>query len=498
MASDKAELIFFGRLEERKGLIEFIEAIKGLAASERPNFRVTFLGKNVPLVSFTSDETDSEKLIKVSLSGKVEFAILSNFDRAAAISYVRKASNSVVCLASPCDNFPNAALEMGQLPLRLVVSDTEGFRQTLSLIGRADGLHWFKPHCPDSLAEAIRSALFHRPRVVKCPSAPEIRKINEQLLAHRNKLIQSAFDTKQKRYSSTSDAIQSVVVLVPGACRTRAIRRSLLSLEKSNPKPAFVTVVGQQYEKAQLAALINRFPSAVFLEDDSISLQDSISANSLGPLEHDYAVVMIAGTALEPSALRNLGRAADTRPAAITSAEKIHGRPQVCRSFKPPSVSALATRNESCGSCIAVSIHFLASMPAIPVSRPALGLWLIMLGVSAQGGTTAYLPMPQHSVRRRSHQPLNTAYDEKELASVRDYVASINFVSLSKREIRNLILSVQQLTYGEAIELARLRDRNESMQSSLAWKITKPLRLVADLIREMIAILMHGRTNKAF
>jgi glycosyltransferase involved in cell wall biosynthesis len=124
------QLIFFGRLEERKGLPEFVEALNHLAAgNDCPPFRVAFVGKVVPLYAPDRKGIDSETFIKGLLDESIQFSIFGDFDSRGAIDFVRSSSTAVVCLTSPSDNFPNAALEAGQIPHRLVVSDRAFIRR---------------------------------------------------------------------------------------------------------------------------------------------------------------------------------------------------------------------------------------------------------------------------------------------------------------------------------------------------------------------------------
>jgi len=109
----ETQVIFFGRLEERKGLPEFVEALNFLAGNDAPAFRVTFVGKVVRLYATTSSGMDSEAFIKSKVDSRVQYSIVGDLGSREAIDLVKMSEGAVVCLASPSDNFPNAALEMG-------------------------------------------------------------------------------------------------------------------------------------------------------------------------------------------------------------------------------------------------------------------------------------------------------------------------------------------------------------------------------------------------
>ena len=450
MKTDCTEIIFFGRLEERKGLPEFICALNHLADGEGPEFRVTFVGKVVRLYAAESGGMDSRAYIATKLHKNLKFSINDDLDSRAAIDFVRNSANAVICLASPSDNFPNAALEMGQLRKRLVVSDTKGFHQTLGLIGRTEALHWFKPGCPLSLAEAIRAAMSHRGGEPCAPSASDLTKLNEHLLEERLGMLNSAFDSKRKRCHAEPRHLKNAVVFCTEETDMRAVRRSLLSFDRSNLRPDHIVVVVGNLAVAKVRRLSDQFPDIEFRQSSAGSLQDLLRSDSGGAQPEDYAVLMMAGVALGRGATAHLGKATNGNPALIVSAESVLGSRPQCLPFQPPSVSRLVRANTACGSCLTASVAFLGSLPPLEWDRPTLTLWLLVLAAAAQGKSVSYFPLPLHSLRLR-HGP-NTeprpACDE-ELALLWRYLSGLAPGSWSRRELRNLVLSVQQLGYHE-------------------------------------------------
>jgi glycosyltransferase involved in cell wall biosynthesis len=188
------EIIFFGRLEERKGLFEFIEAVRELAFSREGTFTVTFLGKSIQLFSPHLGRVTSHAYINSRLKGVVRFQVLSDRSSDQAIDHVSMSPAAVICLASPTDNFPNAALEMGQIPQPLVVSDTVGFHQTLSLVERTEGIFWFEPGSARSLKLQLEAALTDvGASTFSVAGRSRIQQINRRLLHERLQLIDSSF-----------------------------------------------------------------------------------------------------------------------------------------------------------------------------------------------------------------------------------------------------------------------------------------------------------------
>ena len=161
---DPIPVVFFGRIEERKGLCTFVEAINLLQPEFSKKIKIIFMGKVVPLFSPKLNHLNSEQYIEQYLEKGLDYEIISDYYSEQAIEYINNLNHPIVCLASPQDNFPNTALEMGQLPIPLVVADTGGFHETLQLVQRSEGIYWFKPKDADSLAEMLAKAISNSPQ----------------------------------------------------------------------------------------------------------------------------------------------------------------------------------------------------------------------------------------------------------------------------------------------------------------------------------------------
>ncbi|AFY35399.1 glycosyltransferase [Calothrix sp. PCC 7507] len=190
---DKIPLVFFGRLEERKGLFTFLEAIKLLESSVIEKVHIIFLGKNVELQAEGLQGLDSQQYIKQKLGSKCCYTIVTDLFSQEAIQLVNLLHCAIVCLTSSQENFPHTALEMGQLPVSLIVSDTGGFRETLNLIGRTDGVRWFIPENVLSLAQAMIEAISAYPEKLGVPMREFLHFVNQRLLNQRFEYMKQAF-----------------------------------------------------------------------------------------------------------------------------------------------------------------------------------------------------------------------------------------------------------------------------------------------------------------
>lgn len=96
------ELVFFGRLEPRKGLITFCDALDLLVDGAFNRLRrVTFLGKESIPVSYVQGRAQSWPW---------ECAVVTDLDREAALEYLRGPGRLAV-MASTMDNSPNTVYE---------------------------------------------------------------------------------------------------------------------------------------------------------------------------------------------------------------------------------------------------------------------------------------------------------------------------------------------------------------------------------------------------
>ena len=202
---DVIPIVFFGRLEERKGLLTFLAALQLLESRVTEKIHVLFLGKSVELQAAGLQGLDSQEYIRQNLSENFCYSIVTDLFSQAAIQLVNQLHCPIVCLTSPQENFPNTALEMGQLPISLVVSDAGGFRETLNLIDRTEGVHWFTPEDALSLAEAIAQAISEHPEKIGAPTREALHFVNQGLLNQRLQYMERAFDQTKRSSAGHPD-----------------------------------------------------------------------------------------------------------------------------------------------------------------------------------------------------------------------------------------------------------------------------------------------------
>jgi glycosyltransferase involved in cell wall biosynthesis/GT2 family glycosyltransferase len=145
------ELCFFGRLETRKGLDVFCDALDVLVSRGTTPEKITLLGKVA-----TVDGVDSRQYIaNRSQNWPMPAAIVSSFDRNAALNYL-SGDGRLAVLPSRIDNLPLTVLECLWAGIPFVSSDTGGIPE---MVAARDRERTLSPLRGDALAERLAAAL---------------------------------------------------------------------------------------------------------------------------------------------------------------------------------------------------------------------------------------------------------------------------------------------------------------------------------------------------
>lgn len=149
-------IIYIGRLEPRKGLIEFVEAAVDVAQSN-PSARFDFVGDDVRYRGSLSVRRYMETRIPGGLRERFRFHGVQH--RAQLPRLLAKARAAVI--PSRWENFPNTCIEAMCSGLPVIASPNGGMAELLE-----DGVTgWLAPsQAPDGLAIALRRALATAPQ----------------------------------------------------------------------------------------------------------------------------------------------------------------------------------------------------------------------------------------------------------------------------------------------------------------------------------------------
>jgi glycosyltransferase involved in cell wall biosynthesis len=146
------EWVFFGRLEIRKGLVLFCDALDRLANdSALSRLKVTFLGK----LSKINDRDGADYLADRATSWPWPWKIISDRDQGGALDYLQGAGR-VALIPSIVDNLPNTVLECLGAGVPFLASTTGGIPEMVAPDDRAGTLF---PLRTAELAESLRRAV---------------------------------------------------------------------------------------------------------------------------------------------------------------------------------------------------------------------------------------------------------------------------------------------------------------------------------------------------
>ncbi len=154
------EVVFFGRLETRKGLVLFCDALDLLSEDPRMSeLRVCFMGRHAEVMGKSSKEFISERAEKWPFFRQ----IISDFDQPRAIDYLHQPGR-VAVMASPVDNSPNTVLEClgGRIPF--LASKTGGIPE---LIAPEDEKEICFDWSAGGLAQKLKTVFTHGIRIAR-------------------------------------------------------------------------------------------------------------------------------------------------------------------------------------------------------------------------------------------------------------------------------------------------------------------------------------------
>ncbi len=477
-------LIFFGRLEERKGLRTFVEAIKQLDPITLKKIHITFLGKVVSLFSAELKELNSEQYIQREFEKRVSYDIISNFFSKQANEYIKSLDHPIICLTSPQENFPNTALEMGQIPAVLVVSDTGGFRETLQLVRRTSGLYWFRPKDSLSLAEAIEEAIGNHPEEVSVVSRDTLEKVNSDLLDQKLDHIEKAFtkiSNKQRNFRPKITICLNYYNNQVGNlidCLSRIESQSYENIE--------VIVIDDgsknEYSKEIFDQAVELFYDYKFLRLDKHIGLGSTFNHAFALSSGDYFIFLQPNVLLLPFAIEKFAEAAINSGAEIvTCSRKQIGSDSTEKivSFSGGAVPLLFKSISYEGVCSLFTRSLLETFrhcESIDISNPT---WEIIVAATATGRNIVYFPYPLYEYRTEDIDFFDARPNLKEQYSVRQYLSKIAPADWSSRQIYLLLTAVQQLqnqlhNIPSPGEVDWLKTRVHSLESELQ-KLTDEL-----------------------
>ena len=286
------EIVFFGRHEERKGIVEFCDALDIVGGElAAKGVRVTLLGG----FGAIHDEPSALYLAQRSKQWEFTLGLLPDLDRLSAARYLTENARSLVVIASSVENSPYTVLEAAVLGKPLLTSSAGGAKE---LLDRASAAAMTCPMTGKSLAAKLRQVVSRglRPASLAVPPAETERRwaaLHQQYRPSRApvpvmaKLAEPKVTvaiTHYERPHKLHDAILSIVaqtyrnieiVVVDDGSHSEATEACLAQLQ---PLLAKLQVRLIRQENSYLGAARNRAVREtesdyiLFLDDDDIAL----------------------------------------------------------------------------------------------------------------------------------------------------------------------------------------------------------------------------------
>jgi glycosyltransferase involved in cell wall biosynthesis/predicted O-methyltransferase YrrM len=148
-AAPPKEIVFFGRLEERKGLRLFCNAVQQLAPElERRRIRVTFLGKAGECAGMPS----LQYIARRAATWGFEVQTLTELGQPEALRYLLESSDKLAVMPSPFDNSPCTVYEALAAGIPFLATRTGGIPELVAAEDRDRVLF-------DSTSASLRDAL---------------------------------------------------------------------------------------------------------------------------------------------------------------------------------------------------------------------------------------------------------------------------------------------------------------------------------------------------
>jgi O-antigen biosynthesis protein len=474
---EKITLVFFGRLEERKGLLMFLESLHLLDDSIRERIQVFFLGKVVTLQLPGLKHLDSQLYIEQELGSKFSYKIFSDLFSQEAIQLIKNLRYPIVCLTSAQENFPNTGLEMGQLPISLIVSDTGGFRETLGLIRRSSCLHWFQPEDSYSFAKAIIQAVCDLPDRASVPDRAFLEEVNQHLLHRRLECMDRAFLKASTIVSKNPRVTIGVVCSQPGEHLLECLASLKAQTYKNLDIAVFYKASASQPVPEAIAQAKTLFRSYKFVRIDANASLGEIYNELFLVAEGEYFLPFYADRIALPLMVEKFAIAAVTAKAEVVIC------PQAKTDLSPESIdlfdcslyNLLKLDRERDLSAL-FSIELLKEFKYCQTRDLQAVNWQILAAAVATGKSTAYYPYPLYLCGEQYESLIQAKNLPRERYYLRQYLLQIDTSKWSKRQLNTLLTAVEHLWQSEEKFQTRLQEiefqKNWHESRSKAWKST--------------------------
>lgn len=284
------KIIFFGRLEVRKGLLLFLEALKQLDQSgtfATHPVQVFFLGKS----GYTPDGGGSVTIEKFrpAFSSGVDLKPITDRGHRQAMEFLSANNDALVVCPSLVDNSPYAIIESLQLGLNLVAARSGGIPELFTGTERL-----FEPTV-EALAAKLQAGLRNQlPAPIKRYDLQRARKMWQSFCENL-----ATPSISEKKNSACHRPVQ---VFVSGDASPAVLERTLCSLENQTKQNFSATVLSSSNVPAALEEKCRTHSWAVHRAGSASSAGEARLINAEGGLK----VLVGPGCELAPRFLETI------------------------------------------------------------------------------------------------------------------------------------------------------------------------------------------------
>ncbi|TLD72516.1 glycosyltransferase [Phragmitibacter flavus] len=202
------ELMFFGRLETRKGLELFVQALEFMLRRhfDFSGIKLTFLGKYGRVASGSAEDYVDALRADSKFSEKfLEIEVLSDLDHFQCQKVLQTRTAALIVTPSLLDNYPLAVLECLQQGRRIIAANTGGIPEMID-----DPTCLFDP-VPTRLAEVLEQKLSTPSGATKSAYLPnEVGRLWDELIAEHLRPL--SFDQTISAVSSVESPLVTICV----------------------------------------------------------------------------------------------------------------------------------------------------------------------------------------------------------------------------------------------------------------------------------------------
>lgn len=254
-----AEVLFFGRLEWRKGA-QLLAAASQMLLESGLDFRLRFVG---PDTDTAPDRGSVRRWILSRTAPRVRdrFTFEENKPRSELVPLIRAAAACVV--PSLWENFPNVCLEAMALGRPVIAADCGGIPE---IIEHDKNGYLFRAGDSDSLAQVLRSVLTHQPSAEQVAAAApaRVRDLCDPAVAAKRTI--DAIGSARERTTRTGSLSASrpasrdrVAATVPFYNLSAFLPETVDSLRAQTRPPDEIIIVDDGSTEAEAPALLDRY-----------------------------------------------------------------------------------------------------------------------------------------------------------------------------------------------------------------------------------------------